>query len=55
MAENGEKSHTRDLDGPYLSIGCSDRQSSGADGDGEGGTHRDDNWQARMVPRKTQK
>ena len=54
-AENGEKSQTRDFDGPYLAIGLPDRRSTGAVGDGEGRTHWDDKWQAGMVPHKTQK
>ena len=42
VAENGEKSQTPDFDGPYLAIGCSDRRSPGADGDGKGRTYWDD-------------
>ena len=46
---------TRDFDGPYLSIGCSDQRSPGADGDGKGLTHRDDKWQVGIVPIKAKK
>ena len=55
VAENGEKSQTRDFDGPYLAIGCSDRRSPGSDGDGKGSTYWDDKWQAGIIPVRAKK
>ena len=45
----------RDFEGLYLAIGCSDRRSPGADGDGKGRTYWDDMLQVGIVPVRAKK